>query len=380
MQLAAMIPRTLKAIALDAMGGDVGVQPLLAGAVHAVLDDGANVVVVGTEQARQALDILLTTGPRSAEAKNAHEQGRLQFVAAVDVVTMEDKPAAAVRLKKRSSMRIACDLVQDSSAAAVVSVGNSGAMMANASFVFGRLPRVLRPALGTVLPSFAPQKRTLLVDAGANNICEPIHLAQFGVLGSAYLEQAFGQKHPAVAVLSNGEEEHKGTALTREALALLKRTDMHVLGFCEGRDLHEGRVHVVVTDGFTGNVVLKAAEGVFSFMGRVIKETFEHGSVVDQLGGVLSKPGWTRIKAQLDPREFGAAPLLGLRRPAFIAHGRSDAHAVRSAIRAARLFVDHDVTALMAAAIERTAAVWARSTPTTPPRPPPEAPPTSSTR
>ncbi len=350
-------PRTVQSIALDAMGGDLGVSPLIEGAIQAVLHDGAAVVVVGGPAARQCLD------DHSSEqghllVRQARAAGRLQFVDAADVVTMEDRPAAAVRRKKHSSMRVACDLVEAGQAAAVVSVGNSGAMMANASFVFGRLPRVVRPAIGTVLPSFAPHKRTLLVDAGANSSCEPLHLAQFGVLGSVYLEQAFGQSRPAVAVLSNGEEEHKGTPLTRAALALLKRTDLHVVGFCEGRDLNEGRVHVVVTDGFTGNVVLKAAEGVFSFMGRVIKETFEQGSVVDKLGGLLSKPGWARIKAELDPREFGAAPLLGLRRPAFIAHGRSDAHAVRCALRAARRFVDHDVSAHMAVAIERNAAVW----------------------
>ncbi|MDP2340894.1 MAG: phosphate acyltransferase PlsX [Deltaproteobacteria bacterium] len=355
-------PRTIQPIALDAMGGDLGVQPLIEGALQAVLEDGAVVVVVGTPEARACLDACNRSKTHGDRAHQAREQGRLQFVDAVDVVTMDDKPAAAVRLKKQSSMRIACDLVESGKAAVVVSVGNSGAMMANASFVFGRLPRVVRPAIGTVLPSFAPRKRTLLVDAGANSVCEALHLAQFGVLGSVYLEHAFGQQSPAVAVLSNGEEEHKGTPLTREALALLKRTDLHVVGFCEGRDLNEGRVHVVVTDGFTGNVVLKAAEGVFSFMGRVIKETFEQGSIVDKLGGLLSKPGWARIKEELDPREFGAAPLLGLRRPAFIAHGKSDAHAVRSAIRAARRFVDHDVTAHMATAIERNAAVWATTT------------------
>jgi glycerol-3-phosphate acyltransferase PlsX len=334
-------------IALDAMGGDLGVQPLLAGAHAAAVDDGAVVVVVGDDAARAAFSALAPCE-------------RLTFVHAADVVTMNDKPAAAVK-KRHSSMRQACELVREGRAAAVVSVGNSGAMMATASFVFGRVDGVVRPAIGTVLPSFAPQKRTLLVDAGANNVCDAVMLAQFGVMGSAYLEHAFSQPRPTVAVLSNGEEEHKGTPLVREALAILKRTDLNVVGFCEGRDLNVGVVHVVVTDGFTGNVVLKAAEGVFSFMSKVIKETFEGGNVVDNLGGLLSKPGWARIKKELDPREFGAAPLLGLVEPAFIAHGKSDAYAVRSAIRAARRYVGHDVRGHLAAAIARNAAAWSSS-------------------
>ena len=341
-------PLSTQPIALDAMGGDLGVSPLLDGACAAVDEDGAVVVVVGSNDVGEAVAALKRDGKRAG----------LSFAFAADVVTMADKASQAVRQKKNSSMRVACDLVAGGKAAAAVSVGNSGAMMATASFVFGRLEGVSRPAIGTVLPSFAPMKRTLLVDAGANSLCEPVHLAQFGVLGSVYLEHAFGQANPVVAVLSNGEEDHKGTPLTRESLALLKRTDLNVVGFCEGRDLNAGEVHVVVTDGFTGNVVLKAAEGVFSFMGRVIKETFEGGSVVDNLGGLLSKPGWARIRKELDPREFGAAPLLGLQKPAFIAHGKSDAHAVRCAIRAARRFVTHDVTGHLAAAVVRNANAW----------------------
>ncbi len=382
---------SIQPIALDAMGGDLGVQPLIDGAIAAVVDDGARIIVVGNADVGRLIDGLRKD---RGEIGAAVADGRLSFVVADDVVTMDDTPLQAVK-KKRSSMRVACNLVEEGQARAAVSVGNSGAMMATASFVFGRLPQVSRPAIGTVLPSFAAVTpvdvngsasvngrvnarangstrgsgakgrlgRTLLVDAGANNVCEPLHLCQFGVLGSVYLEHAFGQVRPAVAVLSNGEEEHKGTPLTRAALELLKRTDLNVVGFCEGRDLNVGVVHVVVTDGFTGNVVLKAAEGVFSFMAKVIKETFEQGSLVDNLGGLLSKPGWNRIKSELDPREFGAAPLLGLRKPAFIAHGKSDAHAVRSAIRAARRFVDHDVTGHMAAAIERNQQAWTKTTP-----------------
>jgi glycerol-3-phosphate acyltransferase PlsX len=343
MNAAASVP-----IALDAMGGDCGVQPLVEGALRAIADDGARLVLVG----RRA-EVVAALNVADARWQRFEERGDLSLVHADDVVTMDDKPADAARKKKQSSMRVACDVVADGAAnrhapginaGGMLSMGNTGALLATALLAVGRLPGVARPAIATILPSLSPSGRTLLVDAGANSECEPLHLAQWGVLGSVYLQFAFGQQRPAIGVLSNGEEDTKGTPLVREALALLRQTDLNVVGFCEGRDLNAGAVHVVVTDGFTGNVVLKTAEGVFSFMSAVIKRTFSEGTPVDQLGGLLSKPGWARIKRELDPREFGAAPLLGLRRPVFIGHGKSDAHAVRCGLRAVRRFVDTDVT------------------------------------
>ncbi|HEY1098294.1 MAG TPA: phosphate acyltransferase PlsX [Myxococcota bacterium] len=344
-------------LALDAMGGDCGVAPLIEGALGAI-DDGASVVVVGRQpELEAALDVAAT-----ARWRSLLDSGRLRLVDAPDVVTMDDKPAEALRKKKQSSMRIACDLVKNGEASGVVSTGNSGAMLATALFTLGRIEGVARPAIATVLPSFAPCGLTLLVDAGANIDCEPLFLAQWGVLGAVYMQNAFGQQRPVVGVLSNGEEDHKGTPLVREALALLRQTDANVMGFCEGRDINAGEVHVVVTDGFTGNLVLKTAEGVFSFMTKTIKQTFEQGTPLDMLGGLLSKPGYARMRRTLDPREFGAAPLLGLSRPAFIAHGKSDAVAVRAGLRALRRFVDKDVTEQLVAALARNPAVaWHRA-------------------
>lgn len=344
-------------LALDAMGGDLGLAPIVEGAVGAA-DDGAVVVVVGKKtELEQAFSAL------PGNRHRAHfDSGRLRIVDAPDVVTMDDKPAEALRKKKQSSMRIACDLVKSGEASGVVSTANSGAMMATALFTLGRIEGVARPAIATVLPSFAPTKRTLLVDAGANIDCEPLHLAQWGVLGAIYMEHAFGQARPVVGVLSNGEEDHKGTPLVREALALLRQTDVNCMGFCEGRDINAGEVHVVVTDGFTGNLVLKTAEGVFSFMTKVLKNTFEQGTPLDMLAGLMSKPAFARMKRELDPREFGAAPLLGLTRPAFIAHGKSDAVAVRSGLRALRRFVDKDVTEQLVQGLARNPQiVWHRA-------------------
>lgn len=341
------------------MGGDRGTLPLVAGAVRAIVDDGARVILVG----RQA-ELESTLDDVDGKMWRARiTSGALGIVHADDVVTMADKPRDAVRKKRRSSMRVACDLVASGEASAAVSVGNSGAMYATALFAVGRLPGVARPAIATLLPSLSSSGRSLLVDAGANIDCEPLHLAQWGLLGSVYLERACGQVRPAVGVLSNGEEDTKGTPLVREALALLRQaaqqTDLNLVGFCEGRDLNFGEVDVIVTDGFTGNIVLKTAEGVFSFMSAVIKRTFSEGSVVDKAAGLLSQPGWAKIKRELDPREFGAAPLLGLRQPVFIAHGKSDEVAVRAAIRAARRFVDVAITDHLVQALARTPALAA---------------------
>lgn len=341
-------------VALDAMGGDAGCAPTIEGAVAAAREDGARVLVVGDQAQLQAH--IERLGAADLLAREA-----LALVHAPDVVTMDDKPGHAVRKKKQSSMRVACDLVQQGRACGALSAGNSGAMMATALLVFGRVDGVLRPAIGTVLPSFSPFGLTLLVDAGANVDCEPVYLAQFGILGSVYVENVYGVRRPLVGVVSNGEEDAKGTRLTREALELLKRTDVNLHGYVEGRDLNKGIVPVIVTDGFTGNVMLKTAEGVFTFMSATIKAAFEQGSVVDKLAGLMARPVFERIKRKLDPREFGAAPLLGLRRPAFIAHGGSDAYAVRMGIRAVRRYVEHDVVGAMTAAIARNAHIGAHA-------------------
>lgn len=328
------------------MGGDRGTAVVVEGALAAVVHDNERVTVVGrASEIHAALDAALPCWRRD-------HGDALRVVNADDVVTMDDKASDAARKKKRSSMRVATDLVADGAgnthdpgqgACGMLSTGNTGALLATALLSMGRLPGVARPAIATTLPSLSAIGRSVLIDAGANTECDAVHLGQWGLLASVFLEKAYGQVRPAIGVLSNGEEDNKGTPLTRDALALLRQTSLNVVGFCEGRDLNEGVVHVVVTDGFTGNVVLKTAEGVFSFMSAVIRKTFSDGTPIDRLGGLLSQPGWNKIRAALDPREFGAAPLLGLAAPAFIAHGKSDALAVRSGIRAVRRFVDADV-------------------------------------
>jgi phosphate acyltransferase len=253
-------------------------------------------------------------------------------------------------------MRVACDLVVDGKASAVLSVGNSGAMMATALAAFGRLDGVHRPAIGTRVPYIHDGKRrcTVLVDAGANVDCEALHMAQWGVLGAAFVAGVDGVARPRIGVLSNGSEEGKGTALTRQVLSLLRTTSMDVVGYVEGDDMLVSVADVFVTDGFTGNVLLKTMEGTFRFLSRALKDVFLDGWT-SKMAGLVSKPVFNRFRDSLDPRTVGAAPLLGLARPAFIAHGKSDAVAVRYGILGMRTFVDSGVMKHMQQGVDAAA-------------------------
>lgn len=330
-------------VALDAMGGDHGLAPNVEGAIAAARDDGAHVILVGDEAA-------LLSAIEQHGASDLITRGLLAVRHAPDVVDMDEKPAVAARRKKDSSMRRATDLVEAGEACGVISAGNSGAMMATALLVFGRIDGVARPAIGTMLPSTSGLVH--LVDAGANIDCEPLHLAQWAVLSSIFVEHSYGIVRPRVGVMANGEEESKGTALTRATLALLRELpSINLLGHVEGRDLNAGTVDVVVTDGFTGNVILKTGEGVFRFVMSEIKRGYTGGTVKEKLGGALSASMFERLRKKLDPREFGAAPLLGLARPAFVAHGSSDAYATRRGIGAVRTYARNDLLAHMKSAI-----------------------------
>ncbi len=334
-------------VALDAMGGDLGPAPVVEGALAAIAHEGARVVLTGDEaQLKEHVD--------KAGGARALASGALTIRHAPDVVRMDDKPVQAARRKKESSMRRACDLVAAGEACGALSTGNSGAMMAVSLLVFGRIDGVMRPAIGTMVPSRSDIGLTQLVDAGANVDCEPVHLAQWAVLASELARHGYGVDRPRVGLVSNGEEDGKGTDLTRAALALMKRLPLELVGYVEGRDLNTGNVHVMVTDGFTGNVMLKTAEGVFRFVLGHVREGYDTGGPVEKLGGLLSRSMFERLRQKLDPREFGAAPLLGLARPAFIAHGSSDAYSVRRGVGAVRDFARADLIKHMADAIEKT--------------------------
>lgn len=335
-------------VALDAMGGDIGPSVNVEGAVLAAKEDGVRVILVGDEkQLRAEIERL------SAQA--LVDDGRLILRHAPEVVLMDDKPAVAVRKKKGSSMRVTCDLVKQGEACAALSAGNSGAMMAMALFAIGRIKGVLRPCIAAFLPSGHSQKFGLLVDAGANTDCTPEILFQFGIMGATYVKYAWGFEDPAIGVGANGTEDTKGTDLTRGAKAMFEECDgINFRGYVEPLEGISGAVAVYVVDGFLGNMLLKSAEGSAVFLGRQIKAAYMEAGIIGKIGGLLSKGVFDKLLKKFDPREYGAAPLLGLNGPAFIAHGNSDAYTLRRALAIAKEAAGRDVTDRIAEEIQRT--------------------------
>ncbi|PWT87887.1 MAG: phosphate acyltransferase PlsX, partial [Blastocatellia bacterium] len=264
----------------------------------------------------------------------------IELVDAPEVIAMDDPVATSVRRKKKSSLRIGTKLVTEGRADGFVSAGNTGAAMATAKMVIGTLPGVDRPALAALIPTKSARP-VLLLDVGANSECKPHHLAQFAVMGDAYSRAVLGTAKPSVGLMSIGEEEAKGNDLTKEAFPLLRQlTNLNFVGNVEGRDVFSGIVDVIVTDGFTGNVMLKLSEGLTEAMLSMLKRELTT-SAVTKAGAVLAKPAFRNIKRRLDYSEYGGAPLLGVRRIVVIGHGRSNARAIRNAIRSVREFSEN---------------------------------------
>jgi glycerol-3-phosphate acyltransferase PlsX len=314
-------------IAVDAMGGDHAPQVVVAGAILAARELGVEIVLVGQKE---------VVGPELARQDAA---AKIEIVPASQVIAMHESPSSALR-KKDSSMKVAFEMMKRGEVDAVVSAGNSGAMMATGMFVMGTLAQVGRPAILIVVPSL--KRGTVIIDAGANVDCKPRHLVQFGLMGAIYAERILSIRNPRVGVLSNGEEEGKGNELTRAASELLAATQLNYIGYIEGRDIFNGHVDVVVCDGFTGNVALKTMEGVASFAGEVLRTAFQK-NVVSRLGYLMSRNALRQAYRRLDYAEYGGAPLIGLEGVAIIAHGGSDPRAIKNAIRAARDEIQQDV-------------------------------------
>jgi phosphate acyltransferase len=323
-------------IAVDAMGGDYAPASEVEGAIEAARDLGVGVILVGrSEQIQAELDKhrrsrALGGAPRSWRSSS------IEIVDAQEVITMDDPVAVAVRRKKNSSIRVAAKLVRDGHAQALVSAGNTGAVMMTSKLVIGALPKVDRPALAAVLPTLTGHG-TVILDVGANAECKPAHLYDFAVMGSLYSSVVVGVTNPRVGLLSIGEEEIKGNDLTKEAFKLLKNSSINFVGNVEGRDMYTGQVDVVVCDGFTGNVALKVSEGVFEFIMRLLKHELK-ASLQTKAGAMLTRPAFQKFKERLDYAEYGGAPLLGIKGVAVICHGRSNAKAIRNAIAVARTY------------------------------------------
>ncbi|HLK18349.1 MAG TPA: phosphate acyltransferase PlsX [Bryobacteraceae bacterium] len=311
-------------IAVDAMGGDHAPKAEVDGSIRAAKALGVKIILVGKEDVVRAE---LTHHPDwhglPIEILHASEQ-----------VTMEDSAAKAVRSKRDSSIRVASRLVRDGVAHGVVSAGNTGAVMATAKMVQGMVPGVDRPALASAFPTLKGSP-VVVVDVGANVDCSPRMLAQFAVMGDIYSRVAFRKPKPRVGLLSIGEEEHKGNELTRSTTPLLKALPLHFVGNVEGGDIFTGDLDVVVCDGFVGNVALKVGEGLVDMIYQMLRESLE-ATITRKIGYVLSRTAFQDFKKRLDYSEHGGAPLLGVKGVCIITHGRSNANAIKNAIRVAK--------------------------------------------
>src|ERR1700734_4155613 len=335
-------------IALDAMGSDRAPKPEIEGAIHAARHYPVRVLLVGPESTIRAE---LDRHPSASRLP-------LEIVHASEHITMEDK-VEAIRAKRDSSMRVGLRLVRDGQASGFVTAGNTGAAMATAKVVLGAVPGVDRPALAAVFPT-APGTAAMLLDVGANVDCTPENLEQFAVMGDIYFRAMFGKGHsPRVGLLSIGEEETKGNALTLAAFQLLKQLPLNFVGNVEGRDLYNGEVDVIVADGFVGNVALKISEGVANLVRTALKESLK-ATITRQVGYLLSRSAFADFKKRLDHTEYGGAPLLGVKGVCFITHGSSNANAIKNAIRVASEFsqrgvndsIERGLAALKPAAVE----------------------------
>ena len=340
-------------IAVDVMGGDHRCEVVIAGAKLALEADSniSTLHLVGNQEEIQP-----------ALKKVGLQDSRVQILHCTEVLTMEDKPLEAIRKKKDSSMVRAIELVREDNADAVISPGNTGALVAG-SMKLRRLEGVERPAIVARMPS-----RTgdfVLLDAGANPICEPQHLAQFAVMGNAYAREILGHARPRVGVLSNGSEDSKGNDLTREAARLCAKLDLNFLGYVEGFDLFDDGVDVVVADGFVGNIVLKTAESLGYTMMHLLKAELT-ATPIRKLGAFISQNAFRSLKRRLDPEVYGGAVLLGLNGIVVKTHGSARERAVMNAIRVAAEEVRHDINRVIrseiAAANQRLAVAASSAT------------------
>jgi phosphate acyltransferase len=327
-------------IAVDVMGGDNGSEVVIEGVKRALAADRAikTVFLVGNE-----------AEIKSGFQKHQLNDSRAEILHASEVLTMEDKPLEGIRRKKDSSMVRAIELVYEGKADAVISPGNTGALVAG-SMKLRRLDGVKRPAIATRMPS--KKGDFVLLDAGANDACEPLHLAQFAVMGHIYAKEILGLSNPRIGVLSNGHEETKGNDLTRGAAKLCSQLGLNFIGYVEGFDLFDDAVDVVVTDGFTGNVVLKTAESLSRAMMHLLKQELT-ATPIRKFGAMLSKGAFMQLKKRVDPEVYGGAVLLGLNGIVVKAHGSSRERAIENAIRVAVEEISHGVNQIISQQITR---------------------------
>lgn len=316
-------------IVVDAMGSDGHPQPDVEGAVWAAREYGVEIVLIGNKEIVEP-----------ELAKHSPVGLPISVVHASQVIEMKEHPAAAVRSKKDASMVVAMQMLKRGEVDAFVSAGNSGGCLAAGIFYLGRIRGVERPALSSVFPT--RRGPCFMLDLGANTDCKPLYLLQFAIMGSIYAERVLGIANPRVAIVSNGEEEGKGNLLVQETYPLLKASGLNFVGNAEGKDIPAGLADVVVTDGFTGNVIVKLTEGVAKFILDIIKEEIKSRPLA-MVGAALARGAFAQVAKRLDYREYGGGALLGVDGVVIVAHGRSDSLAIKNAVRVAKQSVEQGV-------------------------------------
>ncbi len=325
-------------IILDAMGSDNHPAPEIQAAVDAAAHFREEIYLVGNEEALR---------PRLQQANP--QQAPVRIVHAPDTFSMKNKLTHGALRKAKTSMSVGIGLLKSGEGDAFVSMGNTGGVMANGLVLLRRIRGVKRPALTALLP--VKNGHCAVLDIGANAECKPEYLRQFAIMGSVYVETMLGVRNPRVGLLSNGEEAGKGNALVKAAYPLLENSGLNFIGNVEGKELFGGEADVVVTDGFTGNILTKSSEAVAKFMTEILREQLT-ARFTTKIGALLAKPAFAELKRLLDPAEIGAVPLLGLNGLVLVGHGRSDARAVFNAIRMARQSVEANLLTSIRTAIE----------------------------
>lgn len=304
-------------ILLDAMGGDNAPAAQVSAAAEIASDLGAEIILVGREE------------EINKELSKYPELPGVSVVNAQEVIEMSEEPVAAVKNKKDSSLVVCANMLKENKADAMLSCGSTGALLAASLLIIGRVKGVIRPAIASFLPG--KNGPVMLLDMGANTNSKPINLLQFALMGNIYLKNVIGINSPKVGLMSNGTEEGKGNALSKEAYELIKEANLNFAGNIEGRDVMNGDIDIIVCDGFVGNVILKTVEGMGQVIGRTLKDMFK-GSIFSSLAALLVYKKIKAFKKKMDYREYGGAPLLGIAKPVVKGHGSSDKKAVIAAL------------------------------------------------
>ena len=325
-------------IVIDAMGSDQHPIPEILAAHQMITQDGKDILLVGKQEiiTQKMNELGVIIPPQN-------------ILDAPDIVDMSDKPVDSARKKPRNSMAVGIEQLKKGDVCAFITAGNTGAAMFNSLRILGRINGVLRPAMPALFP--VSNGYCVVLDIGANVDCRPEFLEQFGIMGSIYAEKILGKINPRVGLLSNGEEPGKGNQLLRDSYPLLEKANINFIGNVEPKEVFQGAVDVAVTDGFTGNILLKGSEAIAKLLIDILKKELT-ANFRTSLGALLAKPAFTKIKKMMDPTEVGATPLLGIDGLIFVGHGRSDQKAIMSAVRISEQAVKIDIQPALAEAFQ----------------------------